>query len=336
MAARSTTSDAQPSGSTLREPGEGTQAPPVLDFQALLESSLDMICQSEVSNGKHQFVYATPSTTEILGWSVEEFLRLPLTEIYAESSLPVIFADAEKLAQGKLTSTVVVEAIRKDGGHVWLENKVRLLEKRADGMSVVICSRDITRRKRLEERLEQLAMLDGLTGIRNRRAFDEAIAREWKIAFRARAPLSLLLLDVDNFKLFNDTYGHLEGDDCLRAIAKAVSGAVKRSTDVVARYGGEEFAVLLPATEMAGAESLARRLCNAVTALNIPHRASLCASGVVSVSCGVSTATGGAGGPAGAPESLLLAADAALYQAKRQGKNRVAVSGLSVRTESGD
>lgn len=323
-------SDPRQSDSRVCEAGEGTQARPVLDFQALLENSLDMICQSEVNNGKHRFVYATPSTTEILGWSVEEFLRLPLTEIYAESSMPIIFADAEKLARGELTSTVVVEAIRKDGRHVWLENKVRLLEKRDYGMSVVICSRDITRRKLLEERLEQLALLDGLTGIRNRRAFDEAIDREWKIAFRAHAPLSLLLLDVDNFKLFNDTYGHLEGDDCLRAIATAMSRAVKRSTDIVARFGGEEFAVLLPATEMAGAEVLAHRLCEAVTALKLPHCANPCAGRVVSVSCGVSTAIGSPGGSMTTPEGLLLAADAALYNAKGKGKNCVVASSLLV------
>ncbi|HTW81277.1 MAG TPA: sensor domain-containing diguanylate cyclase [Terracidiphilus sp.] len=293
-----------------------------------------MICQVEIVNGVHRFVYASPSTPELVGWSVEEVLEMSLAQLYTSESIALIKNDAEKLLNGHQTSLVTVEAIRKDGSHVWMENKVRLLSNRNGAMSVIICSRDITQRKLFEDRLARLALLDGLTGIFNRRAFDDTIKREWKRAVRTRSPLSLLLLDVDNFKLYNDTYGHQQGDDCLRSIAETLSHTVKRAEDMVSRYGGEEFAVLLPATEMAGAELLAQRLCNAVIELRIPHLANLCAGQIVSVSCGASTAIGRSGNPVRMPEGLLVAADCALYRAKRQGRNCVASSFLEPRDES--
>jgi diguanylate cyclase (GGDEF)-like protein len=183
--------------------------------------------------------------------------------------------------------------------------------------------RDVTERKLLLDQLAQQALIDGLTQISNRRAFDEAIQREWKRSLRTAQPLSLVLIDLDFFKLMNDRYGHQSGDDCLREVAKAVRRTAQRPEDVVARYGGEELAVLLPATDLEGAEHLARSACDAVESLRIPLAGNPVAGGVVTVSCGVSTALARLEPPRCMPEALLLAADGALYQSKAQGRNRV-------------
>jgi diguanylate cyclase (GGDEF)-like protein/PAS domain S-box-containing protein len=296
----------------------------------LLEGSLDMIWQAKVKDGRHRFVYCSPSSVQTLGWSVEEIAHLPLEAMFTPESMLVIAEDVERISSGQPTSMVQVEAVRKDGHHIWLENKVRLLDRAPDGeLSVVIYIRDVTERKRLQDQFAKLALIDGLTGIENRRAFDLAIDREWKRTLHTGLPLSLLLFDVDHFKPFNDTYGHQVGDDCHRAIACALRSAVNRPGDVVARYDGEEFVVLLPATDIEGAEILANRLCYRVADLRIPHSTND-ARGVVTISGGVSTALARFGGTIKMPEGLLLAADAALYKAKHEGRNRIATSFLLV------
>ncbi len=165
---------------------------------------------------------------------------------------------------------------------------------------------------------QRLATTDALTGIGNRRNFDETLEREWERCARAVAPLSLLLLDIDCFKLFNDRYGHVEGDACLHRVAQAVRSCVKRPTDLCARYGGEEFAVILGNTEAAGARAIAEEIAQAVRALAIPHEGSQ--AGCVSVSIGAATVVPA---PVIAASSLVTQADAALYQAKKEGRNRV-------------
>jgi len=300
-----------------------------VDFRTLTEGSLDMICVAEVSGHSHHFVYASPATFETIGWTVEEFLHLDPKRFWTKESMSTIAGDIDKLSKGEHTSMVVVEAVRKNGRHIWLENKVRVLQQRKDGtMSVMVCMRDVTERKYLEEQLEHQALIDGLTGINNRRAFDQAMDREWRRAVRSGLPLSLVLVDVDHFKLFNDAYGHQVGDDCLRFVAEAMRAAIKRAGDVVARYGGEEFAALLPDTEIEGAGQLANRLCEAVADLEIPHRLNRQGGGHVTISCGVASAVVHSGGTPCLPKDLILSADAALYTAKHEGRNRVASSPL--------
>jgi diguanylate cyclase (GGDEF)-like protein len=170
------------------------------------------------------------------------------------------------------------------------------------------------------QRLDQLSHMDGLTGIANRRAFDNAIERDWEHYRRQRGPLSVLMIDVDFFKLYNDHYGHQAGDDCLRAIAHALQLCVKRDIDVVARYGGEEFGVLLNADEK-GALKVARLMRAAVEAQQIAHAASTVCP-FVTVSIGVACADSVQ--PHSADE-LVACADEALYQAKSEGRNRVCV-----------
>ena len=173
--------------------------------------------------------------------------------------------------------------------------------------------------KRYRDFLEDLSLVDGLTGIGNRRRFDEFLVREWRRSRRARTPLSLVLLDVDYFKAFNDHYGHAAGDDCLREVAATLAMLVRRPGDLCARYGGEEFAAILPHTDLAGARTLAERIREAVLALEIPHEGSA-VSPHVTVSIGIAASDPSA---AQEPEDLLRDADRRLYEAKTAGRNRV-------------
>jgi diguanylate cyclase (GGDEF)-like protein len=184
--------------------------------------------------------------------------------------------------------------------------------------------RDISDRRRAEDKLneafrmvEGLASVDGLTGLANRRRFDETLEQEWLRAQRDQTPLSLLMIDVDHFKLYNDLYGHLAGDDCLRQIAQSVRRLAHRPADLCARYGGEEFAVILPGNGQPGALEIATRICQVIEQLRIPHAD--CPWGVVTLSIGVATCFP----VTGQEHSLVVqAADAALYRAKRSGRNR--------------
>jgi len=306
--------------------GGKSQAGPDVDFQLLLEGSLDMIWLSKVKAGVHRTVYCSPSTLQILGWTAEEMVHVPMADVFTPESIEVIAEDAARIVRGQQTTMIVVEAIRKDGAAIWLENKVRLLGTTPDGeMTVAVYMRDVTKRKHLEDHLARLAFIDGLTGIDNRRAFDETIEREWRRTLRTGSPLSLVLFDADHFKRFNDTYGHLVGDDCLRVIARSIRTKVNRPGDAVARYGGEEFAVLLPETDAEAAETVAEAICRYVAGLRIPHSANE-ARGLVTISGGVATAAATIGGTLKMPEGLVRAADAALYKAKSQGRNRIATA----------
>jgi diguanylate cyclase (GGDEF)-like protein len=192
-----------------------------------------------------------------------------------------------------------------------------------------VIMRDINESKMQEERLTTQALTDSLTGLANRRAFDRALVREWQRTLRGGSQISLLLLDVDHFKEFNDLYGRRTGDDCLRNVAAAVAGAL-RATDVAARYGGEEIAMILPLTAIAGAVEVAEKIRSAVDALRFPHQGNPAGSGWVTVSIGAAAALSRQGGPINfkMPEGLLLAADRALYKARNEGRNRVATSPL--------
>jgi diguanylate cyclase (GGDEF)-like protein len=173
--------------------------------------------------------------------------------------------------------------------------------------------------------LEKLASLDGLTEIPNRRAFDAAFDRQFNQAQRTATPLSLLILDIDNFKKFNDHYGHPMGDDCLRRVAGAFIANTQRPEDMIARLGGEEFAILLPNTDSTGATMRAEHYRSVVENLKIQHAADSPLA-YVTVSIGVGTLIADA---LDQPIELFQAADNALYQAKKQGRNRVCCENLS-------
>ena len=190
--------------------------------------------------------------------------------------------------------------------------------------------RDITARKVAERRLTEanaqlaaanaelwsLAQVDGLTGLANRRHFNARIDEETRRARRQELPLGLVLFDVDHFKKFNDRYGHIKGDDCLRRVSRCVAECMRRPGDLAARYGGEEIVMLLPDTDTNGAVELAEHVRGCVASLGIEHAGS--PLGIVTISGGAAAAK-----PPSDPPALIKAADVALYQAKAAGRNRV-------------
>jgi len=171
--------------------------------------------------------------------------------------------------------------------------------------------------------LQRLTNVDGLTGLSNRRYFNEYIDTEWRQAIRSREAISLLMVDIDHFKQYNDNYGHLAGDEVLRTVAQTVMGCFRRPRDLAARFGGEEFVVVLPQTANDRLQLLAEKVVRAVEALDLPHRASSVA-GKVTISAGGATTT-----PRNDTSflSLVETADRALYEAKRTGRNRAITEG---------
>ena len=210
-------------------------------------------------------------------------------------------------------------------GWATYRRRIRELERRRVELTKLVAERT----QQLEERsrqledanrvLEGLSSRDGLTGVANRRHFDEVLGREWRRAVRERSALSLILTDVDNFKMYNDSYGHLKGDDCLKAVAETLAGSLSRPSDLCARYGGEEFAMILPNTEAAGALTVGESLREAVEERRLEHAYSPVARHVT-VSVGVATVRPQDDGAD--PLSLVAEADAALYEAKKNGRNR--------------
>ena len=214
------------------------------------------------------------------------------------------------------------------GAMDFLAKPVNSMELRARVRSALKLKEEMDQRKARERELEaltrkfeQLSNQDGLTGVPNRRCFEDVFRKEWLRSRREGTPLSALMIDIDCFKDYNDTYGHLQGDMCLRQVAECIEAALKRPGDFVARYGGEEFVALLPGTDLAGALSIAGLIRANLRAAGIEHASSNVAD-VVTVSIGISGVVPNMDIEA---EALLAASDAALYQAKSAGRNRVEV-----------
>lgn len=300
-----------------------------IDFQSLAENNVDMIAFVGLDLVMH---YASPSCQHIFGWTPEEMCGKGPDVFVHPEDLPIVAASHQSLLiEGVDKTPSTVRMRKKDGTYAWMEINARLSKDRQTGEinGIVLTMRNITERKLREQELELLALRDGLTGLANRRQFDHALDREWKRAWRERAQLSLIMLDVDCFKKFNDHYGHLAGDDCLRAVAHAIDNTVSRATDLVARYGGEEFAVILPGTDPAGALLVAEGVRANIEDLRIPHKANASGSNWVTASLGVATILPRNREMTATPEALVLAADGALYKSKSEGRNRVTVAQLS-------
>lgn len=201
----------------------------------------------------------------------------------------------------------------------WLAGGVDFVNKPVNPMTLQNRVRAHLTLKFQFDLLHDLAFVDGLTGVANRRLFDERLEAEWRRCKRSQLPLSLIMIDIDYFKLYNDHYGHQMGDDCLRAVASALKTRVLRPYDLLARYGGEEFVCLLPETDLAGATVIANALLDAVHALKIEHVRSN-NNQMVSISLGVASEDFAQERSA---EQLLQRADSCLYQAKRKGRAQV-------------
>jgi diguanylate cyclase (GGDEF)-like protein/PAS domain S-box-containing protein len=307
-------------------------------FRILADNSADVIFQFGMDLKAR---YISPSAEQLFGLTPAEIKALNGTAgttelIYAEDK-PTAAAALKRHIAGEFEEMKMdFRIVHKDGRLIWVESNCRLVRDPATAAptDLVLTLRDISLKKQIEAELAELARTDGLTGIANRRAFDDELEREWRRAVRDKAQMSLLMVDVDHFKSFNDHNGHQVGDDCLRAVANALVDAVRRPGDLVARYGGEEFALILPGTGQEGALQLAAAALAAIEGLHLPHPGNeTCAW--VTASIGVATAVATSGGTIRMPEGLLQAADMALYKAKAGGRNRVETALVLSAAEAG-
>lgn len=294
-------------------------------YRLLAENSRDIIVLTDLN---HRREYVSPAVQWMMGWDPKELIGTTYQEsICHPDDIPAMTATLDALKSGEPAKSLTYRCRKKDGTYLWMEANISLYCDRITGQPIgyVNVVRNIAERKAAEERLqdayialEALASVDALTGTANRRHLDEALEHDWHRACRTTSSISLLLFDVDHFKLYNDLYGHLRGDSCLRQIAEAARGVFRRSGDTVARFGGEEFAIVLPDTDRAGAYELAQRLRQAVEDLRMEHEGSQHC--IVTVSVGCATLVPEPGSDA---NILMEAADRALYDAKRGGRNRV-------------
>lgn len=272
-------------------------------------------------------VYVSPAVRELFGWEPEQVVGKTLESFCHPDDVSGVAAAVKKLVDAPATD-YRARAVRADGSYVWVEARARMTKPRSPGETpmLVINVRDIAARKATEDelagalaRLESMAATDGLTGVANRRRFDEALTSEFRRARRDGSPLALLLVDLDLFKTVNDTYGHQVGDDVLRTVAGALAKLTRRAGDLVARYGGEEFVFLLPNTSADCALKVAERVQNCVRVLD-PTAMGMQSKTRLTVSIGVSNSQAMPGD--GTEHDLVRLADDALFVAKRDGRNR--------------
>ncbi len=270
-----------------------------------------------VLDSQMRVVSTNPGFGRITGFAAEVVRGKPLTLFEEEDAIQQIHSRLQQAEHWDGT----LWAARAGGGRFPMEASIDAANDAGDNAPhYVMVFRDVTVQKRLEDRLRELSATDALTLLANRRTFDETLEREWHRATRTGEPMSLLMIDVDHFKPYNDLYGHPAGDRCLQQIANALAGGVEREGALVARYGGEEFAVILPRTDTAAANAVAQTVRQRVEALGIPHEGHPTA-GRVTISIGLSTRT-----PPQTADfvALMQSADQALYQAKKHGRNAVA------------
>ncbi len=300
-------------------------------FRFMAKTTGDVLYRLKYSS--MQYDYLSPSILELTGYSPEEIDTIGFSSLVIKlESVGKDILSIEDIATnrqlGKTGQYLADYLIRtKSGESRWLgDHSFPWLDELGNLIGSVGILSDIMERKQVEATLRQmneelhlLATLDGLTGVANRRNFDELISREWGRMRREKTPISLILCDIDYFKLYNDTYGHQAGDDCLRKVAQAIMKSVNRPSDLVARYGGEEFAVILSNTDTEGACNIAETIRRQVEELSITHHQP---SGgrSLTISCGLSCML-----PVeeNTFDALIALADKGLYEAKKQGRNRI-------------
>lgn len=293
-------------------------------YRFITENSTDIISRHDADG---TIVYISPIVENILGYTPEELMKTfvgnpPKTR----SIINLVDHRVLNLKKGEIY-TFSYEMQKKNGNFIYLESTIKAFYDQEENKiaGFIAVSRDITERKLFEEKLQrtneflkQLSTMDGLTGIANRRRFDEFMEVECTRSKDSGLPISLILFDIDFFKLYNDTYGHQAGDDCLKLIASTINLKISRSSDLFARYGGEEFAIVLPGTDLKGAAKVAEKVRKAVEDIKILHSQSK-VSKYVTISVGVVSSET----VQPVPKLMIVKADDALYCAKNLGRNRI-------------
>lgn len=286
---------------------------------------------------QNHYIRLNKRTAQIHGDAKENLIGKSMYELYPEEQAQRYYQEDLQVIETGMPLRNIEEPQETPDGVIWHNvTKVPLKDDTGSIIGIVGIAMDITERKRAEAEIktlvqqleaakkqaEETAMTDSLTGLPNRRYLDEVLKLEFLRLQRAKEPLSLIMIDIDYFKLFNDHYGHVAGDNCLKDVARAIKGELKRSSDVVARYGGEEFVVILPNTNGPGALAIAENIRRAVEKRSIPQQASLFLNHVT-ISLGLATIKPAKSNTA---ELVLKMADTALYRAKDAGRNRIVVA----------
>jgi len=293
-------------------------------YKTLLESTKAIPWKIDWNTLK--FSYIGPQIESLLGWSPSSWVTV---EDWASRMHPDDRAWVVDFCVAQSRSGVDHEAdyraLTKDGDYVWIRDVVHVVRKDdGDVDSLIGFMFDISERKTTEEKLivlqkelEELSFKDGLTGIPNRRMFDSIMEAEWANALRNHQPLSVIMIDIDYFKQYNDHYGHIQGDDCLKRVGQVLSSAATRARDFLARFGGEEFVLVLPETDAEAAKNIAERCRSLIFKEQIFHERSQ-VSQLLTVSLGVGTIIPTR---SDAPLKFVDEVDRRLYQAKQKGRN---------------
>ncbi|MDB5217661.1 MAG: hypothetical protein JWO86_5588 [Myxococcaceae bacterium] len=298
-------------------------------YKTLLESTKAIPWKIEWSTMR--FAYIGPQIEALLGWSPESWAS---AQDWAERMHPDdrqwVVDYCVSQSKAGIDHEADYRALTSDGSYVWIRDVVHVVRNEEGVVEALVGFMfDISERKATEEKLlalqrelEDLSFKDGLTGIANRRRFDTLLDVEWGSARRNKRPLSLVMMDIDFFKQYNDHYGHVRGDDCLKRVAQTMSAGATRPRDFLARYGGEEFVLVLPETDEKGAEHVAAQCREALLEQQIPHEKSEVAP-TVTVSIGVGTIVPS---QEDEPAQFIELVDKCLYQAKQRGRNSLVVS----------
>lgn len=275
-----------------------------------------------------QFTYIGPQIEALLGWSQHSWVSAQdwAERIHSdERDKTVNFCISQ--SEAGVDHEADYRALTADGNYIWIRDVVHVVRDDEGAVEALIGFMfDISERKKteqelvsLKQELENLSLTDSLTGVGNRRRFNAVLEEEWNHARRNQQPLSLIMLDIDFFKQYNDHYGHLRGDDCLMQVAKALSGAAKRTKDFFGRFGGEEFMLVLPETDEAAAKTVADRCRQLILKEQIIHANSPVGQ-LLTISLGVATIIPNSDDD---PLAFVESVDRLLYRAKQQGRNQV-------------
>ncbi|MBT2653680.1 diguanylate cyclase [Bacillus sp. ISL-18] len=299
-------------------------------FRLLAEYSSDMIT---MHNDQAEYIYISPAVKEVIHFEYPELLGKTLeTFIHPDDVERTNSMFQRALQKGSAESTHRYRS--KFGDYIWIESTLKSVPYQEEGeKKVIIVSRNITNRKLTEQKLQEanellnrLSYMDGLTGIANRRYFDETLLREWAKAINLHTPITLVMFDIDYFKKYNDTYGHLKGDFCLQKIAQAINDLFPEPSNCTfCRYGGEEFALILPSSNGENGLEIAQQIKETVQSLKVPHKSSEIAD-IITLSIGIASMY-----PTklNHPDLLIKAADSSLYLSKTRGRNTISINELS-------